>query len=225
MEKLLLSWRDRTVGRRLPVSLYRDKILPRVINVVMNTKQTRDIRARVCAGLAGDVVEIGFGTGLNLPYLPPAVTRLRAVEPAGLGVRLASERINKAAIPVEIVGLDGQRLPIADASADAVLCTWSLCTIPDPVAAVREMRRVLRPGAALHFVEHGLAPDPSVRVWQRRLNGIQQRVAGGCHLNRDIPTILAAGGLQTARLETYYGKGDPKPFGFLYEGTAFSAPG
>jgi len=206
------------------VSRYDDKILPRVINVVMNTKQNRQIRARVCAGLAGEVVEIGFGTGHNLPYLPPAVTRLRAVEPAGLGVRLAGERIRQAGVPVDVVGLDGQRLPIADASADAVLCTWSLCTIPDPVAAVREVRRVLRPGGALHFVEHGLAPDQSVRVRQRRLNGIQQRVAGGCHLNRDIPAILAAGGMQTSRLETYYGKGEPKPYGSLYEGTAFSAP-
>ncbi|GAC1443434.1 MAG: class I SAM-dependent methyltransferase [Mycobacteriales bacterium] len=202
------------------MSLYGEKILPRVINVVMNTKQTREIRARVCSGLSGDVVEIGFGTGHNLPFLPPAVTRVRAVEPAGLGVRLARDRIEAAGVPVELVGLDGQRLPIADASADGVLCTWSLCTIPDPVAAVREMRRVLRPGGQLHFVEHGLAPDESVRVWQRRLNGFQQRVAGGCNLNRDIPALLTAGGMQTTKLTTYYGKGEPKAFGALYEGTA-----
>ena len=202
------------------MSFYVDKVLPRVINVVMNTKQTRQIRARVCAGLAGEVVEIGFGTGHNLPYLPAAVTRLRAVEPAGLGVNLAKDRIAGAGMPVEVIGVDGQRLPLDDASADAVLCTWSLCTIPDPVVAVREMRRVLRPGGELHFVEHGVAPDESVRVWQRRLNGMQQRVAGGCHLNRDIPAILAEGGMQTNRLDTYYGKGEPKPFGYLYEGTA-----
>lgn len=205
------------------MSFYEDRVLPRVINVVMNTKQTRRIRARVCAGLAGEVVEIGFGTGHNLPYLPPAVTRLRAVEPAGLGVRLAADRIRRAGIPVEVVGLDGQQLPMPDASTDAVLCTWSLCTIPDPVAAVREMRRILRPGGTLHFVEHGLAPDEPVRRWQRRLNGIQQRVAGGCHLNRDIPAILTGGGLQTSRLESYYGEGEPKPYGFLYEGIASSA--
>jgi len=205
--------------------VYADKVLPRVINLVMDTKQTRQIRARVCAGLSGEVVEVGFGTGHNLPYLPAAVTRLRAVEPAGLGVRLAGDRISKAGMAVEVIGLDGQQLPIEDADADAVLCTWSLCTIPDPVAAVREMRRVLRPGAQLHFVEHGVAPDASVRVWQRRLNGIQQRVAGGCHLNRDIPAILAEGGMRTTRLDTYYGKGEPKPFGFLYEGTAVAAEG
>lgn len=202
------------------VSLYAEKVLPRIINVVMNTKQTREIRARVCAGLSGEVVEIGFGTGHNLPFLPPEVTRLRAVEPAGLGVRLAKDRIEAAAVPVEVVGLDGQQLPIEDASADAVLCTWSLCTIPDPVAAVREMRRVLRPGGQLHFVEHGLAPDASVRVWQARLNGMQQRLGGGCHLNRDIAAILGAGGMRTTRLDRYYGKGEPKAFGALYEGTA-----
>lgn len=207
------------------MSVYGEKVLPRVINVVMNTKQTRQIRARVCSGLSGDVVEIGFGSGHNLPFLPAAVTRVRAVDPAGLGFRLARDRIVAADVPVEVIGLDGQHVPVDDASADAVLCTWSLCTIPDPVAAVREIRRVLRPGGQLHFVEHGVAPDEAVRVWQRRLNGIQQRVAGGCHLNRDIPAILADGGMQTTRLDTYYGKGEPKPYGFLYEGTAVAASG
>jgi ubiquinone/menaquinone biosynthesis C-methylase UbiE len=202
------------------MGFYGDHVLPRVINVVMNTKQTREIRARVCAGLQGEVVEIGFGTGHNLPFLPPAVTSLKAVEPAGLGVRLAGDRIATSTVPVEVVGLDGQRLPLPDASADAVLCTWSLCTIPDPVAAVREMRRVLRPGAHLHFVEHGRAPDEGVRRWQDRLNGIQQRMAGGCNLNRDIPATLEAGGLTVTELDTYYGKGEPKPYGYLYEGRA-----
>ena len=202
------------------MGFYDDRVLPHVINAVMNTKQTREIRARVCAGLKGDVVEIGFGTGHNLPFLPPAVTGLRAVEPSGVGVRLASDRIAQSPVEVEIVGLDGQRLPLADGSADAVLCTWSLCTIPDPVTAVREVRRVLRPGGQFHFVEHGRAPDARVRRWQNRLNGIQQRVAGGCNLNRDIPAILDAGGLSPTRLDTYYGKGEPKPYGAMYEGVA-----
>ena len=205
------------------MGVYGEQILPRVINVVMNTRQTRIIRERVCAGLAGDVVEIGFGTGHNLPYLPPAVRSLRAVEPAGLGVRLAQERIAAAGVPVQVVGLDGQDLPIDDASADAVLCTWSLCTIPDPVAAVREMRRVLRPGGSLHFVEHGRAPDEAVRRWQDRLNGMQQRMAGGCNLNRDIPAILQSGGMRVTDLETYYGKGEPRAYGYLYEGRAVVA--
>jgi ubiquinone/menaquinone biosynthesis C-methylase UbiE len=202
------------------MSFYGERVLPRIVNVVMDTKQTRLIRQRVCADLVGDVVEIGFGTGHNLPYLGPNVRSLRAVEPAGLGVELAKNRIAAASVPVEVVGLDGQSLPLPDASADSVLCTWSLCTIPDPVAAVREMRRVLRPGGHLHFVEHGRAPDEGVRRWQERLNGIQQRMAGGCHLNRDIPAILQAGGMTITALDTYYGKGEPKAYGSLFEGRA-----
>jgi ubiquinone/menaquinone biosynthesis C-methylase UbiE len=202
------------------VSLYRDRVLPRLIDVVMNTRQTREIRARVCADLAGDVVEIGFGTGHNLPFMPPAVTRLRAVEPSSRSVRLARERVAASPIPIEVVGLDGQSLPLPDGSADAVLCTWSLCTIPDPQAAVREMRRVLRPGGAMHFVEHGKAPDATVQRWQNRLNPVQNRLGGGCNLNRDIPAIVESGGFRIAALDTYYGKGEPKPFGYTYEGRA-----
>lgn len=204
------------------MSFYGEHVLPRIINVVMDNTQTREIRARVCAELAGDVVEIGFGTGHNLPFFPTAVTRLRAVEPSCLGVRLAAERIDAAPFPVDVVGLDGQHLPLADASVDAVLCTWSLCTIPDATAAVREMRRVLRPGGQLHFVEHGAAPDEKVRRWQDRLNGMQQRIAGGCNLNRDIVGILEAGGMSVTSLDRYYGRGEPKPLGALYEGIAVS---
>lgn len=202
------------------MGFYDDRVLPHFINVVMNTKQARQIRQRVCAGLHGEVLEIGFGTGHNLPFLPAEVSRLRAVEPSGVGVRLAQARIDATPIPVEVIGLDGQRLPVEDDSVDAVLCTWSLCTIPDPVAAVREVRRVLRPGGELHFVEHGRAPHEQVRRWQDRLNGIQQRVGGGCKLNRDITAILETGGLNITRLETYYGKGEPRPYAAMYEGVA-----
>ena len=202
------------------MGVYEDRLLPHVINIAMNTKQNRLTRARVCEGLYGDIVEIGFGTGHNLPFLPTEVTRLRAVEPSQRSVELARERIAAASMPVEVVGLDGQRLPLADESADNVLCTWSLCTIPDAVAAVTEMRRVLRPGGTLHFVEHGCSPDPKVRRWQDRLNGFQQRIAGGCNLNRDIPAVIEAGGFTITRLDTHYAKGEPKAFGHLFEGRA-----
>jgi len=204
------------------MGFYDDRILPHVINVVMNTKQTRQIRERVCADLKGEVLEIGFGTGHNLPFLPADVTRLLAVEPSGRSVELARERIAASPIHVDAVGLDGQRLPVDDESVDAVLCTWSLCTIPDGVAAVREARRVLRPGGRFHFVEHGAAPDTKVRRWQNRLNPIQNRLGGGCNLNRDIASIIEAGGLSITKLDRYYNAGEPKAFGAMYEGVAVS---
>jgi len=205
------------------MGFYDDRVLPHLINVVMNTKQTREIRSRVCAGLEGDVLEIGFGTGHNLPFLPAGVTRLLVVEPSGRSVEIARSRIDAAHTNVEVIGLDGQRLPVDDQSVDAVLCTWSLCTIPDAVASVREARRVLRPGGRLHFVEHGRAPDAGVRRWQNRLNPIQQRLAGGCNLNRDIAGIIETGGMMITSLDRYYGRGEPKTFGALYEGVATPA--
>ena len=202
------------------MGFYGDRVLPHIINVVMNTKQTRRIRERVCSGLKGEVLEIGFGTGHNLPYLPATVTRLLAVEPSGRSVELARERIAATSIDVEVIGLDGQRLRVDDASVDSVLCTWSLCTIPDAVAAVEEARRVLRPGGQFHFIEHGAAPDDGVRRWQDRLNPMQNRIAGGCNLNRDIAGIVEAGGMTISSLDRYYSPGEPKAFGAMYEGVA-----
>lgn len=205
------------------MGLYAEHVLPRILNVAMNTAQTRATRARVCADLKGEVVEIGFGTGHNLPYLPADVTRLRVVEPSERCLGLARDRLAATPIPVERAGLDGQELPFDDESADYVLCTWTLCTIPAPVRAVREAVRVLRPGGTYHFVEHGLAPDASVRAWQHRLNRLEMRLAGGCTLNRDIPAILEAGGMRIERLDRYYAKGDPKPWGSTFEGVAVPA--
>jgi ubiquinone/menaquinone biosynthesis C-methylase UbiE len=205
-----------------PMGLYEDRVLPHVINVLMGTKMQRPIRSRVCAGLEGDVVEIGFGTGHNLPFLPDTVTRLRAVEPSSTSLRLAQQRIADAKFPVEIVGLDGQQVPLEDDSADAVLTTWTLCTIPDAGAALKEMARVLRPGGTLHFVEHGRAPDENVRRWQNRFNPVQQRLFGGCNINRDITGLIEGAGFTVKSLETYYVEG-PKALGSMYEGTAQAA--
>lgn len=202
---------------------YGEHVLPRLLDAAVDTEHARRIRARVAAGLSGAVVEVGFGSGHNLPHLPARVTRLFAVEPSRPSVRRADARIATFAIPVELVGLDAQRLPLPDASADAALCTWSLCTIPDPVAAVREVARVLRPGGRLHFVEHGLAPDEDVRRWQSRLNPLQQRFVGGCTLDRDIPALLQSGGMTLTHLDRYYGPGEPKALAAMYEGTAVTA--
>lgn len=205
------------------MSFYDDRVLPHIINLVMNNKQTRRIRTRVCGDLKGEVLEIGFGTGHNLPFISGNVTRLLAVEPSGRSVELAQSRIAAAPFTVDVIGLDGQRLPVDDASVDAVLCTWSLCTIPDAVAAVAEARRVLRRGGRFHFVEHGLSPDDKVRRWQDRWNPTQQKIAGGCNVNRDIPAIIEAGGLTVTSLETFYNKGEPKTLGYMYEGIAVAS--
>ncbi|WP_425298349.1 class I SAM-dependent methyltransferase, partial [Nocardia abscessus] len=134
------------------------------------------LRERACAGLHGRVVEIGFGSGLNVPFYPAPVASVRAVEPADLGWRLASGRVAAATVPIERAGLDGQALPFADNTFDCALSTWTMCTIPDIATALAEVRRVLVPGGTLHFVEHGLAPDEMVRVWQNRRNPVQKRL-------------------------------------------------
>jgi ubiquinone/menaquinone biosynthesis C-methylase UbiE len=202
------------------MGFYRDHVFPRVMNVACNTKETRRIREGVCAPLAGDVLEIGFGTGLNLPHLPPAVTRLRAVDPLERGRELAADRLAESDVTVEFVGLDGQSLELDDDSVDAALSTWTLCSIPDAPTAVREIGRVLRPGGTFHFAEHGKAPDEKVQKWQDRLNGLQQRVACGCNLNRDIVAIIEEGGMKVTSLDTFYAAGDPKIFGWTFQGTA-----
>jgi ubiquinone/menaquinone biosynthesis C-methylase UbiE len=201
------------------VGFYQDQVTPRITDLVMNRADLRVIRDRVAAGLAGEVVEVGFGSGLNLPHYPPAVTRVLAVDPARVGRRLAAARIAASPVPVEFAGLDGQRLPWPDARIDHVLITWSLCTIPDPERALAEIYRVLRPGGVLHFVEHGRSPDPRVARWQDRLTPLQRRLSGGCHLNRPIGQLISGSGLRVARLDNYYVPG-PKVLGYMFEGRA-----
>jgi SAM-dependent methyltransferase len=202
------------------VGIYRDHVFPRLMNLACNTKETRRIRAAVCAPLVGEVLEIGFGTGLNLPHLPQSVTCLRAVDPSEVGRELAGERLAASHVEVDFIGLDGQVLELPDGSVDAALSTWTLCSIPDASAAVREIRRVLRPGAAFHFAEHGRAPDAKVQKWQDRLNGLQNRVACGCNLNRDIAAVIEDGGMTITSLDRFYAKGDQKVLGWTYQGTA-----
>src|SRR5215472_15806108 len=198
---------------------YGDQVLPRIIDMVMRDAETTQVRTRVAAGLNGEVLEVGFGSGLNVPHYPAAVTRVRAVDPATVGRKLASKRTAASPVPVDFVGLDAERLPVDDASVDHVLCTWTLCTIPDPELALAEISRVLRPGGSLHFAEHGLSPDAKVAMTQHRFTPLQRRVAGGCHLDRPIDKLIAGSGLAFERLETYYMRG-PKAWVYTFEGTA-----
>jgi SAM-dependent methyltransferase len=205
------------------MGLYGDRVLPRIVNFACGLKSVEPQRSRVCAGLEGDVVEIGFGSGLNVPFYPAAVTRVAAVEPADLAWKLADERLKASGVPVERSGLDGQSLPFDDNSFDAALSTWTMCTIPDIAGALAELRRVLRPGGTLHFVEHGLAPDERVQHWQHRLEPIQKRLFGGCHLTRPIADLLTIAGFTITEIEVFYEEGTPKVLGANSLGTAVSA--
>lgn len=201
------------------MAFYREQILPRICNVVMRNSELTPIRARVAAGLAGEVLEVGFGSGLNVPHYPAAVRRVLAVDPAVVSRKLAAERVAASPVPVEYIGLDGERLPLGAESVDHVLSTWTLCSIPDVEGALGEIRRVLRPGGQFHFAEHGRSPEADVARWQDRLTPLQRRIVGGCHLNRLIADLVAKSGLEVSRLDTYYLAG-PKPLDYTYEGIA-----
>jgi ubiquinone/menaquinone biosynthesis C-methylase UbiE len=162
------------------------------------------LRERVCAGLTGEVLEIGFGSGTNVPFYPGTVSKVTAVEPSHVSWELARSRVRSSGVRIERAGLDGQALPFPDGSFDSALSTWTMCTIPDAPAALREVRRVLKPGARLHFLEHGLAPHAAVRRWQRRFEPIQKRVAGGCHLTRQIPDLITAAGFTIIEADQFY---------------------
>jgi ubiquinone/menaquinone biosynthesis C-methylase UbiE len=205
------------------MGLYREQVLPRIVNAACGLKAVDPLRSRVCEGLEGDVVELGFGSGLNVPFYPATVTRVSAVEPADVGWKLADKRLRGTSVPVERAGLDGQSLPLADNSYDAALSTWTLCTIPDVAAALAEVRRVLKPGGTLHFLEHGLAPDESVRRWQHRLEPLQKRMFGGCHLTRPIAGLLTSAGFEITELDVFYEDGTPKFLGADSLGTAVSS--
>jgi ubiquinone/menaquinone biosynthesis C-methylase UbiE len=205
--------------------MYRSKILPRLMHTVMSSDENDAIRARVCSPLSGTVVEVGFGSGSNVVHYPAAVRTVYAVEPATKSMELAADRIAASRAEVVHSGVTAERIDLPDGCADAVLSTWTLCTIPDAAAALREIARLLKPGAALHFVEHGVSPDARLAQRQRRIEPFTKPLFGGCHLTRDIPALLARSGFEVDELVTYAHPKEPKPFGWTFEGRAVaSAP-
>lgn len=200
------------------MGVWGEHVVPRVTDRSLANSAVTELRVEACAPLRGRVLEVGFGSGHNVPCYPAAVTSVTAVEPSDVAWRLSDRRREASRIPIERRGLDGQRLDAGDATYDAVLCTFSLCTIVDPAAALAEMARVLRPDGVLCLLEHGLAPDVRVARWQRRLDATQARIFGGCHLTRDMEQLVRDTGLELTRLETSYleGPGLSRPWSYGY---------
>lgn len=204
------------------MGVYSDQIVPRAIDLMLGSKPMGELRQRAFADVTGEVLEVGFGSGTNLPHYPSGVTKVMGVDPSAVATRLAAKRIAAVSFPVEIVGLDGDRIDLPDDSADHAVSAWTLCTIPDVGAALGEIRRVLRPGGRLFFIEHGLSDDDRVARRQRRWDGMQQRLAAGCHLDRRHDQLLEGSGFEVEELATFRIAG-PKITGFMYAGRAIPA--
>jgi SAM-dependent methyltransferase len=205
------------------MGLYRKYLLPTLTELAMRSRTLRPERARWVPLASGVVLEVGVGSGLNLPIYSREVRQLYALDPSEALLRMARSRAARAAFPVEFLCQPAEAIPLADGSVDAVVTTWTLCTIPDPVRALVEMRRVLRPEGRLIFVEHGHSPDPTVARWQDRLTPLWRRVTGGCHLNRPIDRLLRAGGFEALEMNRGYVAG-PRVGSYLYRGMARPAP-
>ena len=200
------------------MGFYQDQIVPLLINLSMRQKNLVAYRDRIVPAATGRVLEIGIGSGLNLPLYSPSVQHVIGLDPSPRLLEMArgAQRRN---LPVDFIEGSAEGIPLEKASIDTVVTTWTLCSIPDADRALREMHRVLKPAGRILFVEHGRAPDPNVVWWQDRLTPIWKRLGGGCHLNRAIGSLIEGAGFQFERLETGYMRG-PKPMAFMYEGSA-----
>ncbi len=198
---------------------YERRILPRLTDLAMRHQVMRDYRAQVVPQARGQVLEIGAGSGLNLPFYGAQVTQLHALEPSPGLLQMMREQAHNLIFPVFFLPCSAEAIPLDDASIDTVVMTWTLCTIPDPTQALAEIRRVLRPHGSLLFAEHGCAPEANVRAWQDRLNPLWGHIAGGCNLNRRIDYLVRDANFTIVALETGYAKG-PRPMAYMYAGRA-----
>jgi len=201
------------------VGLYSRFVLPRLIDLAMKDEAATARRSALVPQAAGSVLEIGIGSGHNLSFYSPAVTRLQGVDPSAPLLAMARRKLDRVSFPVELVCQSAERLRLDARSIDTVVTTWTLCSVPDPLQALRELRRVLKPDGRLLFIEHGVSPDPTVHAWQRRLNPIWRRIGGGCNLDRRIDELIRAAGFRIAELQTTYLPG-PRPMTYTYEGHA-----
>lgn len=205
------------------MGFYADHVFPHLMDWTLGTRRFQEQRELALASAQGHVLEIGFGTGLNLPHYPHAVTSLTALDPATLLPKKVARRISRGSLPVELVRLSAETLPFEDGRFDCAVSTWTLCTIPDPVAALREVRRVLKPGGKYLFLEHGRSDDARVAKWQDFFNPVQRVIGCGCNLNRPIDALVAQAGLRIEKLDRYAMPGVPRIAGEMYRGIAIPA--
>ncbi|NJN21318.1 MAG: class I SAM-dependent methyltransferase [Leptolyngbya sp. RL_3_1] len=201
------------------MGLYANWLFPRLLDWMMAGEPFNHYRQQLLAEVSGQVLELGFGTGLNLAHYPEAVEALTVIDPNPGMAALARDRIAASPIPIQSYSLRGESLTLPDQSFDWVVSTWTLCSIANLDQALQEVRRVLKPGGKFIFIEHGLSPDPALQPWQNRLTPLQKRIADGCHLNRPIADIVSRH-LPLERVETFYSEGMPKIGGYFYRGLA-----
>jgi ubiquinone/menaquinone biosynthesis C-methylase UbiE len=203
------------------MGFYLDRIVPSLIHLAMRNRNLAPYRRRVVSEATGRVLEIGVGSGLNLPFYGEGVSLVVGLDPSPKLLAMARETARRSAMPLELIEGSAEAIPIEDRSIDTVVTTWTLCSVPEAARALQEMRRVLRPGGRLLFVEHGRAPEPSVHWWQDRLTPMWKHLSGGCHLNRAIGQLIENAGFRIEHLDNGYMRG-PKPMTFMYEGSARS---
>ena len=206
------------------MNLYRKWILPRLVDVTMRNRSATHYRSLIVPKACGTVLEIGIGSGLNLPFYDDGVEHLYGLDPSEQLLAMAGKKARAVAFPIDFIAHASEEIPLDDSSVDTVVMTWTLCSIADPVKALQELRRVIKPDGTLLFVEHGLAPEIRVQAWQQRFNPLWSKLTGGCNLNRKMDQLIRTAGFEFAELKSEYAEG-PRPLSYMFSGRAQPALG